>query len=175
MVPDEIVWPTVAPTATTRPEETVPEVTIAAVAGSPPDDQQAVLVVQPKVVRSVKRPPMVTLTVRQGQRLRVSDLARRIKVKIPESMVVRTLTSSRVESVAAWSDTWARLVVTTASRCQATLADYVHAAVRVNRPGKCLVVLSVQRPSGDRVVRSVTLEVKSVAATPKRALTGKVR
>ena len=105
----------------------------------------------------------------------MSDLARKARVRIPESMVVMTLTSSRVESVAAWSDTWARLVVTTVSRCQATLADYVHAAVRANRPGKCLVVLSVQRPDGEKVVRSVTLQVRGITVAPKTARIGKVR
>ena len=105
----------------------------------------------------------------------MSELARKARVKIPESMVVTTLTTSRVETVAAWSDTWARLVVTTVSRCQATLADYVLAAVRANRPGKCLLVLSVQWPNGDKVVRSVTLQVKAMGLSPKPARVGNVR
>jgi Ni,Fe-hydrogenase III component G len=98
-----------------------------------------------------------------------------VKVWIPESMVVKMLTSSRVESVAAWSDTMARLVVGTTSRCQATLADYVHPAVKANRPGKCLVVVTVRHPSGETVVRNVTLEVKASKVPSRRSLVGNVR
>ena len=170
--PDVIVWPTVTlPTTTVM--EALTDTTVAAGAFS--FDQQAVLTVPQRAPGSIKRPKMMTLTVRQGDRLTMKELARKVKVRIPDSMVVKVLTSSRVESVAAWSDTMARLVVSTTSRCQATLADFVHPAVKASRPGKCLVVFTVRRPSGETVVRTVTLEVRGTKIPSRSVLVGNVR
>ena len=169
--PDEIVWPTTA----ASPETTAPDPTPPSAPESVSVEQQSNPGLPRREASSSKRPRMVTLAVRQGERLTMRDLARRARVRIPESMVVRTLTSSRVESVAAWSETTARLVVSTVSRCQATLADFVHPAVRANRPGKCLVVLTVRRPNGETVARNVTLEVRGTTTLPPRARVGKVR
>jgi len=171
--PDEVVWPTV-----TLPTTTVAQTMESSLQQGPEPavvDQQSILTVPQRLIGPIKRPKTVTLTVRQGHRLTLRELARRVKVWIPESMVVKMLTSSRVESVAAWSDTMARLVVGTTSRCQATLADYVHPAVKANRPGKCLVVVTVRHPSGETVVRNVTLEVKASKVPSRRSLVGNVR
>lgn len=122
----------------------------------------------------MKSAKVVAIVIRQGEKLTLKEMARHLKVKLPDSMVVRSLTASHVETIAAWSPTTVRITVTHLRRCEATLANYVHAAVKGTRLGKCLVTLTMRKE--DRtVVRRAMLEIKGAKATERTALVGMVR